>query len=422
MPKTSVYVLYTGGTIGCVNSPKGLKPASKDAFKDLLLSQPGFSKVLGSSSDTLDLEVQKSDDADTLLNIDLVIDSISPAIDSSSMTPTEWIEIAMKLLQNYHNHDGLVVLHGTDTMAFTASALSYLLGRGVSKPIIVTGSQVPLSKNRNDALMNLITSVTIAATEKMSEVSLFFNTNLIRGNRSVKVSASDFPAFDSPNYAPLGTAGIEIKVKPYPSKLEPPPDCISLQKEENAKALETELKKWQCRVEDFSVISIILFPGIRASTVKAMLDKTEPKVKGVIIQAFGAGNAPGNPELLGALRDAYDDGVVLVDVTQVVKGTVDLDAYESASGLVQAGVTSGYDLTPEAALAKLVCLIAKEGDHPGKIAEKMQDPELGDLSLEVKVAWNQHWKALSKKRGRSHSANLLRTRTKKRKAERLEKE
>jgi L-asparaginase len=284
MAKPSVYVLYTGGTIGCVGSP--LFPASKDEFKKLLLSQPGFSKVHCDSSDTLNLEVQQSDDDDALLNIDLIIDSISPAIDSSSMTPNEWIKIALKLLQNYHDHDGLVVLHGTDTMAFTASALSYLLGRGVSKPIIMTGSQVPLSKNRNDALRNLVTSVTIAATENMSEVSLFFNNNLIRGNRSVKVSASDFLGFDSPNYAPLGTAGIEIKVKPYPSILEPPPHCISLQKEKNTKALEIELKKWQCRVKDFSVISIILYPGIRASTVKAMLDKTEPKVKGVIIQAF----------------------------------------------------------------------------------------------------------------------------------------
>ena len=268
MVKPSVYVLYTGGTIGCIGSP--LAPASKDLFKKLLLSQPGFSKVHGDSSDTLNLEVQQSDDDEIALNIDLVIDSISPAIDSSSMKPKEWIEIAMKLLQNYHDHDGLVVLHGTDTMAFTASALSYLLGRGVSKPIIVTGSQVPLSKNRNDALRNLITSVTIAATEKMSEVSLFFNNNLIRGNRSVKVSASDFLACDSPNCAPLGTAGIEIKIKPCPSKLEPPPDCTSLQNKKNTKALETELKKWQCSVKDFSVITIMLCPGIQASTVKAI--------------------------------------------------------------------------------------------------------------------------------------------------------
>lgn len=404
-PKPHVYVLYTGGTIGCAGSP--LAPLPSDKFAELVAAQPGFTL---NGPNSLSLLVNVNDEED--LAIDVTMDDITPAIDSSSMSPREWVLIAKKILKHYAAYKGVVVLHGTDTMSFTASALSYLLGSGVSKPIILTGSQVPLSKTRNDALRNLITSITVAASQSINEVGLVFDNKILRGNRSVKVSSSAFPAFDSPNCAALGTVGIEIKMNP-PLLLSSPPAKQSLDVAGNIVSLDQELGEIQKNLESFSVISIILHPGIQSSTIKAMLENTTPKVKGVVLQAFGAGNAPANEQMIETLHEAHDrNGVVIVDITQIVSGGVDLDAYESASGLRHAGAISGYDLTPEAALAKLVHLIAK-GHTQSEVEREMKVHYQGDLSHEVKEESDRHWVALTKKRGHS---SIVRRLLKKRKA------
>ena len=348
---------------------------------------------------TLELNVNVSDEEDATIHV--VMDDIKPAIDSSSMSPSDWVLITARILQNYDGYAGIVVLHGTDTMAFSASAVSYMMGHGVSKPVIFTGSQVPLSKTRNDAQRNLITSLTIAATESdLTEVCLYFGTKLLRGNRSVKVSSSSFPAFSSPNFAPLGEVGIEITTyKPIMLSVNKEvslADATHLQKRMIA------LQRVKTTVKEFSVVVITLHPGIRASFIKAALEHTQPPVKGVVLQAFGAGNAPADKELIGALKTAHDDnGVVIVDITQIVHGGVDLDAYESAAGLKLAGAISGYDRTGEADLTKLTALIAIGGLSQKELEDSMKEPFRGDLSRDFVQQNDAYWKELAKKRGPS---------------------
>lgn len=291
-------------------------------------------------------------------------------------------------------------------MAFSSSAISYWLGPGVSKPIIFTGSQVPLSKTRNDAQRNLITSITIAATQtELNEVALYFDNKLLRGNRAVKVSASAFHAFESPNHPPLGRVGIGIKME-TPMLLKPPAKDISLDHEPNIAKLKKTLRDLQGVYEKSSVITAMLYPGIVTSTIESMLTGTKPPVKGVIIQAFGAGNAPANDSMVNVLKEAHDkDGVVLCDITQIVSGGVDLDAYASAAGLKYAGAISGYDLTPEAALTKLIYLIGM-GNSQEEIEDKMMTPFQGDLTHDVKVQSDSLWNSLVKKRG--HPENIRR--------------
>lgn len=301
MSPPKVYCLYTGGTIGCAGNP--LTPLNAKDFSKLVAKQPGFILLSndggGKGLTTLELNVNVSDEEDSTIHV--VMDDIKPAIDSSSMNPSDWVLITQRILQNYDEYAGIVVLHGTDTMAFSASAISYMLGHGVSKPVIFTGSQVPLSKTRNDAQRNLITSLTIAATQPlMCEVALCFGSKLLRGNRSVKVSSSAFPAFASPNFAPLGSIGIEITThKPLLLNVNKDislDDPVQLQKRAAA------LERAKSALKEFSVIVITLHPGIRASFIQAALEHTKPPVKGVILQAFGAGNAPADQELLGALK------------------------------------------------------------------------------------------------------------------------
>jgi len=284
-------------------------------------------------------------------------------------------------------------------MAFSSSAISYWLGEGVSKPVIFTGSQVPLSKTRNDAQRNLITSITIAATQTdINEVVLYFDNKLVRGNRAVKISASAFHAFESPNNPGLGHVGIEIKLD-KPMLLKAPAAKVSLDHKPNLHKLDHELSNLKDVYKNFSVVSVMLYPGIVTSTVKSMIEGTKPPVKGIIIQAFGAGNAPANDDMIQTLKDAHDNhGVVLCDITQIVSGGVDLDAYASAAGLKHAGAISGYDLTPEAALTKMIYLLGK-GYTQEEVEAKMVAPFQGDLSREVKDQSDSHWDALISKRG-----------------------
>lgn len=339
-----IYVLYTGGTIGMDGQP--LAPMPPARFEALLATMPGF--------DPPWLELQTFDDPD--LRVRYELDAFEEPLDSSAMMPHDWVRVARRILLNYERYDGFVVVHGTDTMGWTSSALAFLL-EGLAKPVIVTGSQIPLVHPRNDGLRNLVTAIQLAATTSVPEVCLFFDLTLLRGCRATKVSTSVFDGFRSPNHPPLATAGIAVEINEALVRL-PPPGEVSLSRPDNRERLAERLDAIEAALPQFSVLSLALYPGIQSSNaVEVVLSHTEPPVRGVVLQAFGEGNAPSTPSFLRALQSAHDRGVVIVDGTQVMQGSVNVDAYRSASGLEDAGAISGYDLTPEAAQAKLIYLL-----------------------------------------------------------------
>lgn len=364
-----IYVLYTGGTIGMDGHPLAPMPASR--FESLLATMPGF--------DPPWLTLQTFDRRD--VRVRYTLDAFEEPIDSSSMTPADWVRIARRVLEHYVDYDGFVVLHGTDTMAWTASALAFLL-EGLSRPVVVTGSQVPLAQTRNDGLRNLVTAMQLAATTEIPEVGLFFDHALFRGCRAAKVSTNDFEGFRSPNASPLAAAGITIEVDEGVVRMRPPAE-VSLEHEANRQARRRRLEAVAAALPTFSVLSVVLYPGIQATNaIEVLLDRTEPPVKGLVLQAFGEGNAPSTPSFLAALRRAHDRGVVIVDGTQVVQGSVNVDAYRSASGLEEAGAISGYDMTPEAAQAKLTYLLAL-GLPQATVEALMQRNLRGELRAEA---------------------------------------
>ena len=349
----SVFIFYTGGTIGSKKGPGGvgLEPVDTEEFKAELLALPGFKN----DSVTINL----SDDYPEFV-INYTVKALTPAIDSSSMTPEQWLIIAEKLLPQLVLYDGVVVLHGTDTLAYTSSALAFLLSDS-PKPIVVTGSQIPLLYSRNDAILNLMTSIAVAATSHIPGVVVAFDQRIISGPRAVKVNADQIDGFESPNYPQIGRNGIAITYAPeYELPMPSPQDSITLP------SMQLERKKQLAKLHEsfkqFSVVVLTLYPGIEPSTVDAMLTgptskfPDAPTVKGMCIAAFGSGNAPADPELTNVLNRSHEAGVVLVDITQVLTGTVNLGQYAAASGLKDAGAVSGSDMTTEACYAKLVYL------------------------------------------------------------------
>ncbi|MEX1369215.1 MAG: asparaginase, partial [Nannocystaceae bacterium] len=288
-----IYVLYTGGTIGMDGNP--LAPMSAERFEALLGTMPGF--------DPPWLTLQTFDRRD--LRVAYTLDGFEEPIDSSSMTPRDWVRIARRILDNYAEHDGFVVLHGTDTMAWTTSALSFLL-EGLSRPVVVTGSQVPLAQTRNDGLRNLVTAMQIAATAAVPEVGLFFDQALFRGCRAAKVSTRAFEGFRSPNALPLATVGISIEVDQSVVMQFPPPE-ISLEHPDNRRLRLARLDTIEAALPEFSVLSVVLYPGIQVTNaVEVLLRATEPPVRGLVLQAFGEGNAPSTPSFLRALAQAHE--------------------------------------------------------------------------------------------------------------------
>ena len=331
-----ILVIYTGGTIGMMRTPSGYAP-EKDAFHALLGRIPELHAEGMPSWNIVDMD---------------------PLLDSSNITVVEWNAIGALIADRYADYDGFVVLHGTDTMAYTASALSFML-RGNSKPVILTGSQIPLCEIRNDARDNIITSLLIAASGRVHEVCLYFGGKLLRGNRAIKYSADDLIAFESPNYPVLADAGIAIRYND--AALLPPSRCKLI-------------------LQPFKSIPIgvlKVFPGIQFSLFDSIMTE---RLKGIVIETFGAGNIPGHGDsLLPIIQKASDNGTVIVVCSQCPHGTVSLGAYETSSTLKDAGAVSGYDITTEAAVAKLYYLFSR-GLSRDEIRARMERNMRGEIT------------------------------------------
>ena len=304
----NVLIINTGGTIGMVRTPNGYAPKSGHLLEQLDAIPELHSK---------EMPVWE-------------LIETSPLLDSSNITVAEWNMIASIIVENYDRFDGFVVLHGTDTMAYTASALSFML-ENLSKPVVLTGSQIPLCEIRSDGRDNVITSLIIAAERKVREVCLFFGGTLLRGNRATKYSADGLIAFVSPNYPSLAEAGISIKYNdtalfsPLSGKLKFHP------------------------FENVPIGVIKVFPGIQFSLFESIMTE---KLRGIVIETFGAGNIPGDGNsLLPIIKRAFANGTVLTVCSQCPQGAVSLGAYETSGALKRAGAVSGLDLTTEAAVS-----------------------------------------------------------------------
>lgn len=338
MAPKRVYIAYTGGTIGMRRRGAIYEP------------QPGY---LGEQLSRM-LEAQQTE-----MLPEIEIAESSPLLDSSDVTPAHWERLAHEI-QDHQDFDGFVVLHGTDTMAYTASALSFML-EGLTKPVIVTGSQIPLCEVRSDARENLIDALTIAGHHDVviPEVALLFNGVLLRGNRSTKTSADGLDAFESPNYRPIGRGGVHLTL--YKNRIR-------------------DAAPGGLRVAPLGaahVAALRLFPGIEPRVLTEVL---RAPMQGVVLEAFGVGNAPTDPGLAEAIREATQRGVVVVVCTQCLRGTVHLGTYAAGTALADAGAIAGHDMTVEAAMTKMYWLFG-QGLQPDIVKERMEQNLRGEITL-----------------------------------------
>ena len=303
-----------------------------------------------------------------LERLDFVIDTYTfePPIDSSDMDTESWCKLVEIISTNYDLYNGFVILHGTDTMAYTASALSFML-EGLQKPVVLTGSQLPIGVLRTDGKENLINAIELAAAADdegrpmVPEVCICFGNRLLRGNRSTKASADHFDAFASYNCPPLATIGINVNYNQ---------NQILHPSGEQRFTPHTEL--------DNSVIAITLFPGIRPQFLEYVFEN--PDLRGIILRTFGSGNAPQQPWLLNAIAAATEEGKVVVNVTQCDAGAVEMGLYETGNQLLKAGVVSGGDMTVECAVTKLMYLLAQDLDAE-EVRKLMSTPLAGEISV-----------------------------------------
>lgn len=318
----NILLIYTGGTIGMI---KDFETGALKAFNfDELLQNIPELKLLEHHIDTV---------------------SFSRPIDSSNMRPAFWIQIAEMIEEKYDDYDGFVVLHGSDTMSYSASALSFMF-ENLSKPVIFTGSQLPIGDLRTDAKENLITSIQIAGLRKhdrpaINEVGLYFEYKLYRGNRTSKINAEHFQAFASPNYPALVESGVHLSV--------------------NEGALWNPNRRRKMKLHkglNDQVMIIKIFPGINRSLLEHILSKEG--LRGVILETYGSGNAPTEEWFVELLRETISKGIVVINVTQCIGGSVSMGQYETSTQLKKIGVVSGKDITTEAAIVKTMYLLAKD--------------------------------------------------------------
>lgn len=339
-----VLIIYTGGTLGSLPQDPGdplspLVPAPLDAVMELL---PHY--------DTMDRKLPINGH-----KLRIGTFSWDTPLDSSNIESRDWIQMARVIREHYSDYEGFVVLHGTDTLAYTASALAFIL-TNLAKPVVITGSQRPIGQIRSDAVQNLVTAIEIAGAGSLGgtvvpEVTVFFRDELYRGCRTTKLSASSYSAFNSPNFPPLGSAGEHVVIN----------ETVVGEASPHALHLTESYEE--------SIASMDIFPGMSPVLLNHML--SSEGLRGIVLQTFGTGNAPSTPEFLDAIGRAVDAGKLIVDITQCRSGEVELGVYEVSAGLLSRGVIGGMDMTPEAALTKLGVILGAESD--AKIAaDRMQ--------------------------------------------------
>ncbi len=340
--QSKVLLIYTGGTIGMNRNPKtgALEPFN---FENLLQRVPELTQV----------------------DTEIATYQFSPPIDSSDMSPRLWTDLSHVIADRYDQYDGFVVLHGTDTMAYTASALSYML-ENLTKPVIFTGSQLPIGQLRTDGKENLITSIEIAAAKDdeghamVPEVGIYFGGHLLRGNRTTKQSAEEFNAFESFNYPHLVEAGVNIV---YHRDRILQPDW--------SKPMTPHFRL------DNNVVIFSLFPGVREDLIRHIIHT--PNLRAIVMRTFGSGNAPQNPWLINALKEGTRHGKVIVNISQCMQGKVEMGRYGTGYQLQEAGVVSGYDATVESAVTKLM-LLQSHYDDPDQVRYWMNRSIRGEIT------------------------------------------